>query len=206
MQQAAKLLLRFLLFFSPLLAFAGTTNTAGTLVQYDGSNLFILRTGTQTNVLAIGSDDVGATIQKKRFGSGYIVSGETQDFTATAGFEVVTNITGVSAYNIGTLTHTSLTANADGTYMLIAPYSFTADAGTECHMHAYTNGVIALNVCGRGTVKNAQDYGSIHMAGTIRMYSNDTVTIRMDVDDNVTVTWDHGSATLLLLGPIDSAP
>lgn len=188
-------------------AYGGTTNTAGVITQYDAANgnLFILKGGTQTNVLAIGSDDVGGTFQQPRFGSGYIYN-KSQDFTDAGGYEVITNFAGASSYGIGTLTHTSLTVIADGTYDFRGSFSGSSDKAVQVHLHAFTNGVIVTNVGSEVDMTAAAKYFTLPFGGHTRMYSNDTITLRMDVDDDVTITFNHVDATLSLIGPIDSAP
>ena len=138
-----------------------------------------------------------------RSGSGYI-HGKTQDFTALGGWQIITNYLSAGSQNMGTLTSSNLTTIADGTYLLFAPYSVKSDKNnTDILIHAYTNNVNAVNASTGVELPNLTKFGSCTLIARLQLVSNVVIDLRCDVNLDVELTFEHASATLMWIGPLD---
>jgi hypothetical protein len=181
----------------------GVTNTAGTITQWDGSDLFVLKnpSGTQTNILSISGNEVGVELFKSAYGSGYI-HGTAQAFTAAGGYQIITGYLAVVSANMGTLTSSNLTVISDGCYMLTCSYSIrTSAAANDITIHAFTNGVEVVSAGTGIYLPNASQNRACNIGAIMCLYSNDYVDLRLDTDKNCTMTFEHADATLIKIGP-----
>ena len=116
----------------------------------------------------------------------------------------MTNFTGIATNNTGTLTQSNLTVAAKGCYQLTGSWLFdTGVARVNIVCHAFTNGVEAVNCGFHIYLGTANQYGSASISGLLCMEDSDYVDIRLDLDKNATITFDHAEATLIFVGESD---
>jgi len=153
------------------------------------------------NVTATGITLRGTSLMPAAWGSGYL-HGPTQAFTAAGGYEIVTGYVGVGSANMGTLTSSNLSVIVTGWYRLSGSFALYSSADlNEVIVHGFTNGVFAENLGGSRYFEKKDQYGTIVFGGIIRMVSNDYIDLKIDVSQNCDLVFEHGDATLNLVGP-----
>lgn len=142
----------------------------------------------------------GAALYPAAYGYGYM-HGPTQAFT-TAGFEIITNFSSGMTSGMGAVTSSNLTVISDGVYQFTSCMSFDVTAtGVEIIMRGFTNGVECVPVGWHTTLATANQYANAGASAVIRMYSNDVIDLRISVDKNTDIVFDHCDALLKKIGP-----
>ena len=124
---------------------------------------------------------------------------DTQDFTGSAGFEVVTNLED-NVVDVGfTTTSSNITIAVTGRYFISSPgMAFETATASQVEMMVYTNGVLLLDTGGndigwKRTQSNATSDGVTAFGRTVTLAAGTVVDLRVDVGADETATWDSGS-------------
>ena len=144
----------------------------------------------------------GVAVHNYASGSGYIHNSE-RVYTDAAGYQIITGYQSSGAANMGTLTDSNLAVAVNGTYLLMATYSLKGTKALEVNIHGYTNGVVADNAGTSTYLPNVGKFGSCTLKARLQMYAGDYVDLRIDVDGDDTITFEHAGAFLQYIGPLD---
>jgi hypothetical protein len=139
-------------------ATAQTTNEFATF--YDGTNLYSKGgSGTYGAITSLSTSNLTLNGKLQISKAELSLAAVAQDFTAAAGYEVVTNFTQYSRGTALSTTSTSIVNNAEQDLVLLLTASLESSAvNNDVECHVFTNGVD---------------------------------TVRIDVDKDSTLTFDH---------------
>lgn len=125
---------------------------------------------------------------------------KAQTFTAAAGYEIITNLTTRLSSGDWTSTQTNITTGVAGDYLVLISASLASDTvNVACDVLLYTNGVAASSIGWRRKIAVANDVGSAAGNGLINLDANVNCSLRLDIDVNATITFDHLSWCLINL-------